>query len=544
MTTPTLLATQFFDGTGDDAIYNLSFAGVRPGAGGILPYLAEADVKAEYRVPATAITSAEVVPLTVEFIGPLQVRLSPIPPVGVGNIKIYRKTNGTYPEVDFLNNIAVQEADLDLDSRQMLFLAQEAADRAALAGSGVDALREQLESGDYGVTGDDIAAAVDAHAAQADPHPGYVRESAVAQPLGVASLDADGKVPASQLPPTQGGGLTYEGPWDASGDTLPSASTSGQFWIVSVPGTITISDTPTACAIGDWLIYDGAAWERIPNSAGPFIGLADVPGSYAGAGNRLLAIKPDASGIEFINGAGGLLGAFSGAYAHLPVASNTLIVRASEVIVADYAGNSWRLTDFNEVVNATATGIGGALSLPNDDGAAVYAIYNPATGARGIVVVAAAVSSGPRIDGTVLGAWGMNDYASCLISLWRFETGAGFQPGLQIGRHVDFSPVFGGSGAWYTAYTVKALPHVPVGAVRMNGYVGTYNLGADLGIRVACNTTGFGEQQLYIRGIATSTPAAASALWDVPLLEGARQLYARTSNTITSISWYVTGYDF
>lgn len=50
------------------------------------------------------------------------------------------------------------------------------------------------------------AAALTAHEAAADPHPGYQRESEKAAANGYASLDATGKVPAAQLPATGGGG--------------------------------------------------------------------------------------------------------------------------------------------------------------------------------------------------------------------------------------------------------------------------------------------------------------------------------------------------
>jgi len=67
-------------------------------------------------------------------------------------------------------------------------------------------------------------------------------------------------------------GLAFEGSWDASSGSAPSASPSnGQFWIVSVDGSTSLSGI-TDWKIGDWAIYveQGAgtdAWQKIDNTS-------------------------------------------------------------------------------------------------------------------------------------------------------------------------------------------------------------------------------------------------------------------------------------
>ena len=67
-------------------------------------------------------------------------------------------------------------------------------------------------------------------------------------------------------------GLAFEGSWDASSGSAPSASPSnGQFWIVSVDGSTNLSGI-TDWKIGDWAIYveQGAgtdAWQKIDNTS-------------------------------------------------------------------------------------------------------------------------------------------------------------------------------------------------------------------------------------------------------------------------------------
>jgi hypothetical protein len=67
-------------------------------------------------------------------------------------------------------------------------------------------------------------------------------------------------------------GLAFEGSWDASSGSAPSASPSnGQFWIVSVNGSTNLSGI-TDWKVGDWAIYveQGAgtdAWQKIDNTS-------------------------------------------------------------------------------------------------------------------------------------------------------------------------------------------------------------------------------------------------------------------------------------
>ena len=67
-------------------------------------------------------------------------------------------------------------------------------------------------------------------------------------------------------------GLAFEGSWDASSGSAPSSSpASGQFWIVSVDGSTSLSGI-TDWKVGDWAIYvsTGAGtdgWQKIDNTS-------------------------------------------------------------------------------------------------------------------------------------------------------------------------------------------------------------------------------------------------------------------------------------
>lgn len=63
-----------------------------------------------------------------------------------------------------------------------------------------------------------------------------------------------------------GNPLSYQGAWNASTNTptlVSSTGTANQFYIVSVPGTTTL-DGVSSWAVGDWVIFNGTVWQKIP----------------------------------------------------------------------------------------------------------------------------------------------------------------------------------------------------------------------------------------------------------------------------------------
>ena len=98
---------------------------------------------------------------------------------------------------------------------------------------------------------------------------GAVATSAVGVASGVASLGADGKVPTAQLPDVAMGGLSYQGTWNASTNTptIPTATSSnkGFYYKVATAGATNVSGI-TDWQVGDWIVSNGAAWDKIDNT--------------------------------------------------------------------------------------------------------------------------------------------------------------------------------------------------------------------------------------------------------------------------------------
>ena len=97
---------------------------------------------------------------------------------------------------------------------------------------------------------------------------GTAAEKDAGVPNGVATLDAGGKVPVSELPAAVLGALSYQGTWNASTNTptlTSSTGTKGYYYVVSVAGSTNLNGI-TDWLIGDWAVYNGTVWQKVDNT--------------------------------------------------------------------------------------------------------------------------------------------------------------------------------------------------------------------------------------------------------------------------------------
>ena len=80
---------------------------------------------------------------------------------------------------------------------------------------------------------------------------------------GVATLDGASRLTLSQIPTSLLGGVSYQGTWNANTNTPTLANgvgTTGYEYAVTTGGT----NLGATFVAGDWVIYNGSTWERIP----------------------------------------------------------------------------------------------------------------------------------------------------------------------------------------------------------------------------------------------------------------------------------------
>ena len=112
------------------------------------------------------------------------------------------------------------------------------------------------------------------------------------QANGLATLDANGRIPYSQLPESA---IEFKGAWNAQTNTPTLADgtgTKGDFYVVSVAGTQNLGSGDIRFFVNDRVIYDGEVWQRLSagdvktvNSVQPVDGNVQLTPSDIGLGN-------------------------------------------------------------------------------------------------------------------------------------------------------------------------------------------------------------------------------------------------------------------
>ena len=183
---------------------------------------------------------------------------------------------------------------------------------------------------------------------------------------GVATLDALGKVPLSQLPASV---VTYLGTWNAATNTptlVNGTGDIGDLYICNVAGTQTFGgSTPIVFAVGDWVIYNGSVWQKSSGQAGTVTSVAltesgdslNITGSPITTSGTI-NIGFNGTNLQYVNGAGNLTtfptlitsiglsmpSAFS--VANSPLTANGTLAVTGAGVASQYIRGDGTLADF------------------------------------------------------------------------------------------------------------------------------------------------------------------------------------------------------
>jgi hypothetical protein len=92
-----------------------------------------------------------------------------------------------------------------------------------------------------------------------------VASSSVGAANGVAPLGSDGKIASAYIPTAVLGQIEYKGTWDATSGAPTATPETGWYYIVQVAGSTNLSGI-TDWKVGDWAVYNGAAWDKVDNT--------------------------------------------------------------------------------------------------------------------------------------------------------------------------------------------------------------------------------------------------------------------------------------
>lgn len=200
---------------------------------------------------------------------------------------------------------------------------------------------------------------------------GYTPENVANKNIatGYAGLDANAKISTSLLPASVLGTMKYITTWDASGGAYPSSYSQGNYWVISVAGTL----SSVVYKVGDWLVYNGTGWDKIDNqqtvtSVAGKVGAVTLSTSDVSEGSNLYFTNTRAQNAISVSGS---LGYSSGVISYttpssLPASTISGLVTAGTNISLSGSGTSASPysisnTYFYTLPNATASALGGVI---------------------------------------------------------------------------------------------------------------------------------------------------------------------------------------
>lgn len=244
----------------------------------------------------------------------------------------------------------------------------------------------------------------------------------------------------------------------------------------------------------------------------------------------------------------GIVGAARNARMSVPTASATATFTADEVLVESASGSTYRLANFNKTVNLATIGAGGMNTgqAPASGYVALYAIYNPTTGASALLAKDATAAA---LQTEVFSGSGMpSGYtASALVSVVRTNASRQFGGFFQVDRFIGFAGVgvFGTVSGGGNAFNPQSISGaVPYNAKSYAGYANCNTTGASaINLAVASTAEGYANQTANMNG---ATNGGHITWTGVPLSvpQTAFFYYNATGATAQNYNFYISGYTF
>ncbi|NOK53488.1 phage tail protein [Burkholderia thailandensis] len=221
---------------------------------------------------------------------------------------------------------------------------------------------------------------------------------------------------------------------------------------------------------------------------------------------------------------------------------------ADEIIVESALGGAaYKLANFNKTINLATTGAGGmdTGSAPVSGYVALYAIYNPTTGASALLARNATSAVQPNVYG---GANMPSGYtASALVSVWPTNGSGQFIVGAQVDRAISIPSV-----TVLTTSTTQASPTalsisgaVPPNARKVSGTMSVSSTSStpNSSIIVYAASTGVGIQGL--NNSVSASGGISTNYKDLPITVSQTLYYTATSSAGTpTFTMGVASYEF
>lgn len=183
------------------------------------------------------------------------------------------------------------------------------------------------------------------------------------------------------------------------------------------------------------------------------------------------AVSAAVANLGLGTGLSGIVGSIRNAVMSIAAASASATFTADELIVETPTGTQYRLNSFSKSINVTTVGAGGMdVALSTTAYVAIYAIYNPTTGASALLGVLSTTSVTSLYSGTAMPA---GYTASALVSIWLVSSSQ-LSAGYQVDREVfctNQAMLAGNAATTTPAVATYATAAFPIGTKTISGYI-------------------------------------------------------------------------
>ena len=225
-------------------------------------------------------------------------------------------------------------------------------------------------------------------------------------------------------------------------------------------------------------------------------------------------------------------------------ASATATLTADEIIVGTaLGGQMYKVASFSKTINLATTGAGGmdTGTAPASGYVALYAVYNPTTGASALIATNAAT-----LQGNVYGGANMpSGYtASALVAVWPTNASGQFVSGEWFDRSFRFGPVQVLNTTTAQSQTALSIVSaVPLNAKRYGGYCSLLSTSTVLMTLNLWTTGSAGGVITHPMGMYVLGNAASTMVFDNAVVKSQSIGYSTTSGGgAVTFNIFITGY--
>ncbi|CCV45099.1 tail fiber protein [Yersinia enterocolitica] len=242
----------------------------------------------------------------------------------------------------------------------------------------------------------------------------------------------------------------------------------------------------------------------------------------------------------------GIVGASRNAKMSIPAASVAATFTADELIVqTGWGGRQYKLSGFSRSINLSTTGSGGMDigTAPATGYVALYAIYNPTSGATALLAVNATSAPAPKVYGGANMPAGYT--ASALISVWGTSSGQ-FVVGHQIGRHIGIisNQLYSTAGSVLGYSGISLATAVPPNGKKANMQIVASQTTPNSVIQLYLASTAEGVGAIYVNASANSSSATTtstnSGYAELDII-GVQTLYFKMANAVAATYTFICG---